>query len=217
MAEARAVPGQTWSQGRWPSDDLYLFTGPGASRVRSAWVYVIQSPASRQSGNISSVPLSERWVTDDDLLAARERFANQVSGYRQPVAYSVARLDDGQLTFGHINDPTSDHRLPAVVLASFCGYTNRTGTFPLSTDDFSRAVAALSPAEAATHWQHPNLWSWRRLLEEARPESTFIAFYVTAIHDPVTDEHDATFRSLLPGCEQNVSATDYAVGPGASA
>ena len=151
----------------------------------------------------------ERRVTDNDLLAARTRFADRIPGFMQPVAYSVARLDDGQLTFGHINDPASNHRLPAVVLAFFCGYTNRTGTFPLSTDDFSRAVTALAPAEAATHWQHPNLWSWRSLLEQSGPESTFIAFFVTDIHDPIADEHDAAFRSLLPGREQKVSASDY--------
>jgi hypothetical protein len=152
---------------------------------------------------------SERWGTDGDLIAARRRFADRIPGFRPPVAYSVARMDDGRLTFGHINDPTSDHRLPAVVLASFCGYTNRTDTFAMNTEDFSRAVDALAPAEAATHWEHPNLWSWRRLLEHAGPESTFIAFYVTDLTDPVADEHDAAFRSLLPVAEQNGSAADY--------
>lgn len=144
-----------------------------------------------------SMPAPECWVTDEDLLGARRRFADAIPGYRQPVAYGVARLDDGLLTFGHVNGPTSEHRLPAVVLATFCGYTDRTGTYTLSTEGLSRAVAALSPAEAATHWQHPNLWSWRQLLEKAGPDSTFIAFYVNAIDDPVSDEHDSAFRSLL--------------------
>ena len=139
----------------------------------------------------------ERWVTDADLLAARQRFSNRVPGFKPPVAYSVARLDDGHLTFGHVNDPHSEHRLPAAVLAAFCGYTNRTGTFPLSTEDFSCAVVALTPAEAATHWDHPNLWSWRRLLEQAGPESTFIAFFLTDLDDPLVDDHDAAFRSHL--------------------
>lgn len=143
------------------------------------------------------MPAPQPWVTDNDLLAARRRFAAQIRDFRPPVAYSVARLDNGQLTFGHINDPTSKHQLPAVVLASFCGYTNRTGTFALSVEDFSRAVNALAPAEAAIHWDHPNLWSWRRLLEEAVPESTFIAFFLADLNDPVADEHDAAFRSLL--------------------
>ena len=64
----------------------------------------------------------ERWVTDADLLVARQRFAEQIPGFVPPVAYSVARVDDGKLTFGHVNGPTSEHRLPAVVLASVCGY-----------------------------------------------------------------------------------------------
>ncbi|HET6874335.1 MAG TPA: hypothetical protein VFH70_06125 [Acidimicrobiales bacterium] len=140
---------------------------------------------------------AERWVTDADLLAARRRFAEGIAGFEPPATYSVARLDEGRLTFGHVNDPTSQHRLPAVVLASFCGYTNRTGTFAMSTDDLGRAVEALGPAEAATHWDHPNLWSWRRLLEQARPKSTFIAFFLTDPTDPVVDEHDAIFRSHL--------------------
>ena len=151
----------------------------------------------RRSDNMWIVPTPERWVTDDDLLAARRRFTDQIRNFRPPVAYSVGRLDEGRLTFGHVNDPTSEHRLPATVLASFCGYTNRTGTFTLTVEDFSRAVDALAPAEAATHWEHPNLWSWRQLLGQAGPESTFIAFNLTDLDDPPADEHDAAFRSLL--------------------
>lgn len=154
------------------------------------------------------VVIEERWVTDADLHAARERFTQRVHGFEPPVAYSVARVDDGHLTFGHVNDPRSEHRLPAVVLASFCGYTNRTGTYPLGKEDLSRAIAALAPAEAATHWEHPNLWSWRRLLDEAGPESTFIAFYLAHLDDPATDQHDSAFRSLLLTPEQISSAPD---------
>ncbi len=71
------------------------------------------------------------------------------------------------------------------------------------------AVAALEPAEAATHWEHPDLWSWRRLLEQAGPDSTFIAFYLTDLDDPATDHHDTAFRSLLLTPEQNSSASEY--------
>lgn len=138
----------------------------------------------------------ERWSTDTDLLAARQRFAKQIPGFRSPAAYGVARVDGGRLTFGHINPPDSEHRLPAVVLATFCGYVNRTGVFPLTNDAFCQAVAALQPAEAATHWDHPNLWSWRQLLEDAGQESEFIAFYVTDLADTVVDERDAAFRAL---------------------
>jgi hypothetical protein len=136
-------------------------------------------------------------VTDADLLAARQRFADRIPSFKPPVAYSAARVDDGRLTFGHVNNPASIHRLPAVVLATFCGYTNQSGVFPLSAEEFSRAVTALQPAEAATHWEHPNLWSWRQLLQQAGPDSAFIAFYVTDCNDVAVDERDVIFRSLL--------------------
>ncbi len=133
----------------------------------------------------------------------------QIPGFVSPVAYSVVRLEEGQLTFGHVNDRSSEHRPPAVVLASFGGYTSRTGTFNLNREDFSRAVAALAAAEAATYWEHPDLWSWRRLLEQAGPQSIFIAFHPTDLTDPVVDEHDDAFRSRLSAAEQNSSAGDY--------
>jgi hypothetical protein len=58
-----------------------------------------------------SMPDPERWVTDDDLLAARRRFADRLPNFRPPIAYTVARLDDGQLTFAQVNDPTIEHQL----------------------------------------------------------------------------------------------------------
>ena len=141
--------------------------------------------------------IEERWVTDADLFEARQRFAARIPGFELPIAYSVARLDDDRLTFGHLNRPGGEHRLPGVVLASHCGYTNRTGTFTLDADTFESVITALTPAEAATHWEHPNLWSWRQLLADSGSESTFIAFFLANLDDPAVDDHDATFRSLL--------------------
>ena len=70
----------------------------------------------------------------------------------------------------------------------------------MNREDVSRAVRALAPAEAATHWDHPNLWSWRQLLVGADADSTFLAFYVSDIDDPVFDDRDSTFRSRWTGC-----------------
>src|SRR5687768_6875725 len=126
----------------------------------------------------------ERWVTDEDLAAARQRFAEQIPGFAAPAAYGVARVDDGELTFGHVNDIGGNHRLPAAVLASVCGYVADTATFELSREEFSRAVELLSPAEAAEHWDHPNLWSWRELLESADAGSKFVAMFVRNADDP---------------------------------
>ena len=139
----------------------------------------------------------ERWVTDADLADARKHFIDQMPGFKAPVAYGVARMDEERLSFGYVNHPASRHRLPAVVMALVCGYRRETGVFPLTTDQFSRAISALSPAEAAVHWDHPNLWSWRELLEGARSGSEFLAFYVADLDDPPVDERDAAFRARL--------------------
>lgn len=72
--------------------------------------------------------INDGWTTDEDLLAAGLRFAEKIPGYVTPAAYGVARLDGRKLTFGHINRPGGTHLLPAVVLASVCGYVAHTAT-----------------------------------------------------------------------------------------
>jgi hypothetical protein len=111
----------------------------------------------------------------------------------------VARVDGDRLTFAEVNRVGGIHRLPAAVLASVCGYTSRTATFPLSGADLREAVTRLTPAEAAVHWEHPNLWSWRELLDGADSSSTFVAFFVADPADAPVDAHDAAFRDRLAG------------------
>ena len=122
--------------------------------------------------------VSDAWPTDEDLRAAHERFAARIPGYVQPTAYTLARRDPGGLTVGYLNGPGGEHKLPAAVLASVCGYVNRSGVFRLSRDQAAKAVELLAPAEAATHWEHPNLWSWRKLLAGAEHGSSFLAYFV---------------------------------------
>ena len=55
---------------------------------------------------------------------------------------------------------------------------------------------SLTPAEAAIHMSHPNLWSWRELLSGGDADSTFLAFFVVSADDAVLDEHDQRFRRL---------------------
>jgi hypothetical protein len=141
--------------------------------------------------------MSEVWATDDDLRAARERFAAQIPGLRMPAAYGVARKDASGLAFGHVNTFGAVRPLPAVVLASVCGYVATTGVFRLTRERFAEAVERLAPAEAATHMPHPNLWSWRDLLVNAGTGSTFLAFFVADPGDPAVDYDDAQFRQLL--------------------
>lgn len=70
--------------------------------------------------------MTEAWATDGDLHAARERIAAQIPGLAMPVAYGVARKDGSKLTFGHVNRFGAVRPLPAVVLASVCGYVATT-------------------------------------------------------------------------------------------
>lgn len=137
------------------------------------------------------------WATDDDLHAAYARFVARIPGFVPPVAYAVARKDRSGLTFGHVNPPGALRRLPAVVLASVCGYTATTAVFELSRGQFARVIRCLTPAEAATHLPHPNLWSWRQLLAEAGATDSFVAFFVAAEDDPPVDGNDVWFRQLM--------------------
>jgi hypothetical protein len=135
------------------------------------------------------------WITDDDLRAARERLAAAIPGFVQPAAYGTARVDGGELTFGHVNPPDGEHLLPGTVLATVAGYVDRTTVVPLDRAQFSAAIDLLAPAEAATHWEHPNLWSWRELLAGAGPESTYLAFFVADAGDPPVSAEDTAFRT----------------------
>jgi hypothetical protein len=139
----------------------------------------------------------EAWVTDGDLRSAWERFAAQVPGFVMPMAYCVARRDASGLTFGHVNAFGAVRPLPAVVLASVCGYVATTGAYPMDRERFAHVVERLAPAEAATHIPHPNLWSWRGLLAGAGADSTFLALLVACADDPPVDQDDAEFRQLL--------------------
>lgn len=141
----------------------------------------------------------EHWETDEDLAAAKLTFTDRIPGYEPPAVYSVARIDAGALTFGHVNDVGGFHQLPAAVLASVCGYVAETATFSLTREQLAEAVRLLSPAEAAKHYDHPNLLSWRELLKSTSPESTFVAIFVRNTEDPPVGRHDAQFRTLLKG------------------
>jgi len=141
--------------------------------------------------------VTETWGTDTELQAARSRLAAGIQGYVEPAAFSVARIDGATLAYGHINKPGGIHRLPAVVLASICGYSSTTGVFRLSRDDLVSAIELLTPAEAATHMDHPNLWSWRELMKGTTAESEFIAFFVADLADTHVNDNDSEFRRLI--------------------
>ncbi|GIJ47162.1 hypothetical protein Val02_40480 [Virgisporangium aliadipatigenens] len=134
------------------------------------------------------------WTTEEDLTNARERFAARIPGYRPPAACGVARRDGDRLTFGHVNPPGVVRGLPAVVLATVAGYVDTTAVVRLDRAAFEKAVELLAPAEGATHKSHPNLWTWRELLDGSTEDSVFLVFLVADVEDPVVDADDAEFR-----------------------
>lgn len=133
------------------------------------------------------------WVTDDDLRQARERFTAGIPGWVQPVVHGLVTTIDGVTRVQVVSG--LDHRLPAVVLGSVIGRVAGTATISVSPAQLAEAVARLSPAEAALHCPHPNLWTWRRVLAE-RP-SLIEAVFIDDLADDISSESDRLLRSGL--------------------
>ena len=133
------------------------------------------------------------WVTDDDLRAARERFTASIPGWVQPVVHGLVTTIDGVTRVQVVSG--MDHRLPAVVLGSVIGRVSGTATFQVTPAQLATAVELLTPAEAALHCPHPNLWTWRRVLAE-NPTS-IEAIFIDDLGDPVSSEADRLLRSSL--------------------
>lgn len=127
--------------------------------------------------------MPEAWATDELLGLAIDRYAAGIAGFTMPAAYGVGRFDGDHLTLGHVNTVGEVRPLPAVILAFVCGYVSTSGSFQLSQEQLRDAVTRLAPAEAATHMPHPNLWSWRHLLADARTQSMFCAFFLATVTD----------------------------------
>ncbi len=144
----------------------------------------------------------ERWETMDDLIAARERLAAAIPGWRWPAAAGVALVrggpDDGEeVTFPVVN--TDQHRLPVVVLAGVLGHTGGTATYELDRAALDRAIERLAPARAATSVPHPNHEAWLRMRPtlEADPGVRAVAVFVADLADPPVDTYDAALRALV--------------------
>jgi hypothetical protein len=142
--------------------------------------------------------MNQRWETADEVVAAKQAFIAAMPGFRLPVTYSVARCDaDGAFTFAYINEVGGTHELPAAVLATVCGYRDGNATVGLTRDEFAAAVELLAPAEPCKAFDHPNLWSWRRLLAESAPDAKFVAVFVADANAAPATDADAALRVRL--------------------
>lgn len=148
-----------------------------------------------------------RWVTADEITAAREAFELAIDGWVRPAAHGVGLVPSGASGpqpehFPLVN--SGEHPLPGVVVAHVVGYAHGTAAFPLSRTQLERAVAMLSPAEACDVYRHPNLWTWRdtylpRL--DTDPGARLVAVFLAPGDAPSTvegtDPAVAAFRAAV--------------------
>jgi hypothetical protein len=110
----------------------------------------------------------ERWVTIEEIAAARERFETGNVGYQPPSAHGL--IVDGEVAVWNVGN----HLLPPAVLCSVIGHDGSTAAIPISPAQLGDAIATLAPAEACTFYDHPNLEAWRH----ARG-STVVAIFIS--------------------------------------
>lgn len=138
----------------------------------------------------------------DEILAARTRWESAIDGWTPPAAHGVGLVPSTASAapehFPLVN--AYGHRLPAVVMATVVGHTSGTAAYRLSREELEQAIELISPAEAYTDYDHPNLWSWRDKLLPALtedPEAEVIAVFIgdepEADQDPAIDAFRAAF------------------------
>ncbi len=167
----------------------------------------IAVPSSTEFDMLAVVVTHERWTTRADVAAAAARFRAAIPGWQPPAAYGVGRVSGNGIVFPVVN--VGAHGLPALVVASVCGYRSGNATHPLTRDQLQRAIELLSPAEACLDYEHPNLREWR-LLDSSGAQSVAV-FLATC------DEYaaaDAPQRRLADLAQVRALPTDL---PGSSA
>lgn len=166
--------------GRYPSNRV----------IDSTW-----SPPETSSCGERGSPV-EQWATKEEIIAVRERLEESLPDWRRPAAYAVGVHRDGRTEFTLTNQ--GGNYLPAVILARVVRHARGTQSYPMSLDQLSTAVEELRPAEACTHFEHPNLHHWRELREEITTRGgQLVAVFVGDLSDPPVDEHDAALRAAL--------------------
>jgi hypothetical protein len=146
----------------------------------------------------------ERWTTTEQIAAARERLENAIEGYERPAAYAVGLTVDGDASAGEVFPRVNrgENFLPAVVLATVCGHVRGTATYLLDEQRLQEAIDLLSPAEACTAYDHPNLAVWRRVRAEAadRPGARVVAVFLGDLEpSPTEGRYERLLREAAAG------------------
>jgi hypothetical protein len=145
--------------------------------------------------------MTASWSTPEQLAAAQETIAASIEGWRPPAAFAVgltSATSSAEFEFPHIN--VGSGYLPAAVLAKTIGYASGTSTHTLSIAELTHAINGLSPAEACTTVEHPNLTAWREILREveSNPYRSIVAVFLGDLDDPVSSDADGSLRTQLP-------------------
>lgn len=74
---------------------------------------------------------------------------------------------------------SAGHHLPGWILALVTGWRSGQATIAMSARELDAAIVLLSPAEAATVFDHPNLKGWRSLRRAAAENPKFVVQYST--------------------------------------
>lgn len=144
----------------------------------------------------------ERWQTLDEIITARTRIVESLSGWQRPAANAIGFVPEGEepdaAHFPVVN--TDEHVLPGAVAASVLGYRRGTCVLEVSREALDEIIARLEPAEACTEVPHPNLWMWRdtfRARLDAGEAGRVLAVFVGSLDDPVAGPADAALRAAL--------------------
>lgn len=101
--------------------------------------------------------------TAEQFQMLRHQFDSVLPGLDLPVEYCVRPVGvDGFQQFVNV---IALHRLPVRILGMVTGHRSGSACLQASRRVVEDAVLLLGPAEAATIFDHPNLWSWRRALD----------------------------------------------------
>lgn len=156
----------------------------------------------------------EHWPTVEDITAARDRFEAALPGWRPPAAFGIARDGTDGPVFVRVG--TAEHRLPAAVLATVCGHAGGSGSYRLGRDDLEQVIRLLTPAQACTDLEHPNLVAWQWLLADMTPGEQVVAVFAGALTDAPGDRYVAALLAAAPAgqVENRDGTTTNDVAPG---
>lgn len=140
--------------------------------------------------------------TPEKIDAVMAAMAASMPGWVPPAAYGLTLVPMDALGTTSVRFPVVNvgvHAFPALALAEVTGRRSETGTYELSAEELGRAVDIVAPAEAATMYQHPNLESWRRVLEDlsATPGGQIFAVFIASLDDPVSSPYDEALRKHI--------------------